>query len=119
MKNILVIDTDIDHLTVVELILSSNGYKVHSHSKWSEGFIYLEVGNPSLIIMEVFLDTADGRNLAKQIKEKEKTKDIPIILLSTDPKVKDSIKECQVDEFILKPIEIDHFVRTIQKLIAA
>lgn len=119
MKRVLVIDNDMDSLTLVQLILSSAGYIVHSHSKWNEGFFQIELVSPAIIIIEVFLDTADGRNLAKQIKNKENTKHIPIILFSKDHSVKDNLKECEANAFIGKPYEINHFINTVNKLIAA
>ena len=119
MKRILVIDTDIDNLTTVELILSAQGHKVHSHSKWRRGFFQIEVVKPSLIILEVFLDTADGRNLAKQIKHKQPIKHIPILLFSSDHTVKESLKECGANEFLGKPFKIDHLVETVKRMIAA
>ncbi len=119
MKHIVVIDIDVDHLTLVQLVLSSNGYKVHSHAKWNVGLYQIERLKPDIIIIEVFLDTADGRNLASLVKQKEQTKHIPIILLSTDSKVKNHLADCGAEEFILKPINLVHFIKTIERLIAA
>ena len=103
MKRVLVIDDNIDLLTVVQLILSAEGYKVLSFSKWREGFNSIVSFEPELIMMEVHLGTADGRNLAKQLKYQADTKHIPIILFSTTHAVIDNLVECQADGFIGKP----------------
>lgn len=119
MKRVLVIDDNIDTLTVVQLILSAEGYEVKSFSNWREGFNFINLFDPELIIMEVHLGTADGRNLAKQLKYQADTKHIPIILFSTTHSVIDNLVECQADEFIAKPFKFNLILSKVRSLIGS
>src|SRR5665213_2138154 len=113
MKRILVVDDDIDILTVVQLTLEANGFNVKSISKWQQIYQSIEIFNPHLVLLDVSLGTQDGRNICKQLKSDPATKNISIILFSANTKVHESLKECLADHFISKPFDIDDLVRGI------
>ena len=119
MKNILVIDTDIDYLTIMKLTLSSEDQNVKVFSNWKDGYSNIVASQPSLIIMAVELKTADGRNLAMNLKDNPVTKNIPVILISADRSIKPNMQDYDVAEFLYKPIDITYFIRKVKTLIAA
>ena len=119
MKRVLVIDDNIDLLTVVQLVLSAAGYEVSSFANWKEGFNKIVSFDPELIMMEVNLGNADGRNLAKQLKYQAGTKHIPIILFSTTQSVIDNLIECEADEFIVKPFSRQLILEKVRSLIGS
>ncbi|MEP6749585.1 MAG: response regulator [Bacteroidota bacterium] len=82
MKKILVADDDTDILTLVKMTLKMNGYAVEAVSQWQEVDNRIHVFNHNLIILNVSLGGADGRDICKRLKEKGNTHDIPIILFS-------------------------------------
>ncbi len=113
MKRVLVIDDDVDILTVVQLVLITEGFMVQAHSKWQEIFPKVKTFQPSLILLDVSLGTADGRNLAKILKSDESTKHIPIILLSAKYNGKENLVECEADDFIAKPFDLHFLVKKV------
>ena len=52
----------------------------------------------------------DGKEICKQLKSAEHSKGIKVILHSAYPEIKNEYKLCGADEFILKPVAIDHLV---------
>lgn len=112
-KKVLVIEDNVDTLTVIELILSAAGYRVKSFSNWKLGYNEIEIYKPDLLLLDVQLGTADGRNLAKTLKNKADTCHIPIILFSSNHSVVDNLIECQADDFIAKPIKVEDLITVV------
>ena len=113
MKRILVVDDDIDILTVVKLVLESNEFEVAAISDWQKIFTQIETFHPDLILLDVSLGTQDGRNLCKQVKSNGDTKHISIILFSANHNVEKSVQECLANTFISKPFDINDLIEKI------
>lgn len=118
MRRVLVLDDDIDILTVVQLILESHGLEVRSTSKWQEIYTLIDDFKPDLLLLDVSLGTQDGRNLCKQLKSKRETKELSVILFSANHNVADTIPECLADGFIAKPFDIKDLIDGIDNQLA-
>ena len=113
MKKILVVDDDVDILTVVQLVLDTNGFDVEAISNWKLIYSRIDTFKPDLILLDVSLGNQDGRNLCKQIKSSEEIKNIPIILFSANHNVQKSINECGANSFIAKPFDLKNLIEGI------
>lgn len=113
MKKILVLDDDIDILTVVQLVLSNNGFDVTAISDWRQIYTQVDTFKPDLILLDVSLGTQDGRNICKQLKSSVDTKHISVILFSANHNVEKSVSECFADSFISKPFDINNLIESI------
>ena len=113
MNKILVVDDDIDILTVVQLVLDSNGFEVVAISKWQEIYSQIESFKPDLILLDVSLGSQDGRNICRQLKTDAATKNILIILFSANHNIQKSISDCFADKFISKPFDINDLIEGI------
>lgn len=74
---------------------------------------------PSIILVDLNLPGTDGRDVIKQIKQDNYLKTIPVIVFTTSSNPKD-IEVCYqycVSSYILKPIDINKLVQTIQSFI--
>lgn len=113
MKRILVLDDDIDILTVVQLVLDSNGFEVLTISDWRQIYTQIDAFRPDLILLDVSLGNQDGRNICKQLKSHKDTKHISVILFSANHNVEKSVSECMADSFISKPFDINDLIADI------
>jgi CheY-like chemotaxis protein len=70
--------------------------------------------------MDLNLPGVDGWEATRRLKNQPETKDIPIIVLTADPKEKSREKALAAgcDEFELKPIDFDGLVGKIQSLVS-
>lgn len=125
-KRILLVDDDIDIITVLETILRREGYEVLSASNKADGFKLVKSWKPNLAILDVMMDAPyDGFELAKMIKDDHTTNHLPIIihtsmdvLFATRPGVQELAREFRKDPnysnlevILLKNIEsADHGV---------
>ncbi len=80
---VLMIDDDVKFLELVKLNLEDTGeFEVRAETKGSVGLSAALIFNPDIIILDIVMGDQDGSSVAKQIKDNEKTKNIPIIYLS-------------------------------------
>ena len=74
---------------------------------------------PSIILLDLNLPGTDGREVLEQITQDENFKNIPVVVFTTSSNPKD-IEICYrycVASYILKPIDINRLVQTIQTFI--
>jgi DNA-binding response OmpR family regulator len=113
-KKILVIDDDLDILEFLHDLLEIEGYVVAITAKVD----YLEKlwhGDlPDLILLDVFLSGKDGRDIVKQLKKQEETKQIPVIMFSAHPSAEATARAAGADDFVAKPFSIDELLAKIQ-----
>jgi CheY-like chemotaxis protein len=73
---------------------------------------------PDLILLDINLPLLNGHEVLKKIKENEKTKHIPVVILTTSSAVSDInlTYEGHANCFITKPADINDFFETINSL---
>lgn len=83
-KKILIVDDDIDVITIMETILRKEGYEVHSAMNKKEGIEKLRSVKPDLAILDVMMTTPyEGFDLAQEILNSEEFKHIPFLMQSS------------------------------------
>lgn len=112
MKRILVIDDEVSILRVLEIILSSNNYVVEAISKWQYLPYSIQYFKPDLILLDIFLGGADGREICSQLKNSKATAHIPVIIFSAQ-NFNDQ-ESCKPDAFIAKPFDANMLLETIK-----
>jgi two-component system, OmpR family, alkaline phosphatase synthesis response regulator PhoP len=105
-KKILIVDDSELVLAMGRDALESAGYEVFCATSGIEANSYIFSSNkPDLIILDVMLPMLDGNKKARLLKEKEFSRDIPILLLSS--KSEDELRrlstEAGTDGYIRKP----------------
>lgn len=73
---------------------------------------------PNLILLDINLPLLNGHEVLKIIKENEKTKHIPVVMLTTSSAISDInlTYESHANCFITKPADINDFFETINTL---
>lgn len=114
MNKILVVDDDIAINELIKVNLEMHSYKVSQAFDGTEGFALAKQILPDLIILDVMMPEVDGYTVAQRIRQNEKTKDIPIIMLTALSQLNDKVKgfDIGVDDYLVKPFETEElFVR--------
>lgn len=115
-KKILIVDDNKVILKTLEKILISEGYSV---IPLSLGRIALKIAkerSPDLIILDIMMPDMDGGDVAFILKNDPKTKNIPIMFLSslvTKREEQSSSKKHGI-YFMTKPFEKDELLRQIK-----
>jgi len=104
-SKILIVEDDIDILSVMTMSLKDEGYEVEGTLNGDETITRTEKFKPNLVIMDVFLSGTNGKEICKKLKTGKKTKNIPVILISASTQIRSTVKECGADGFINKPFD--------------
>lgn len=118
-KTIWVVDDDKNISEAIQIFLTDvGGYHVELFHTEEELLEQLQRTKPDLLIMDIILDKADGRELAKVIKESHYSQ-LPIILMSASHQVHENeLKEAYlIDKFISKPFDLFELTRTANELL--
>ena len=115
-KRITVADDDPGILDAVGMMLEMEGYEVNTTLNGNTVLTQVEV--PDVYILDIWMSGSDGRELCKQLKINEKTKDIPVILISASNNLKLSAETAGADDFLAKPFDIDALLEKVRKALA-
>lgn len=100
-KKILIVDDDIDVITIIETILKKEGFTVISATNKEEGMQKIKAEKPDLAILDVMMTTHyEGFELAKELTDDPELKKMPVlmqtsidILTTTKPDVQAMARE--------------------------
>jgi CheY-like chemotaxis protein len=115
-KRITVADDDPGILDAVGMMLEMEGYEVNSTLNGNTVLTQDEI--PDVYILDIWMSGSDGRDLCKQLKSNEKTKNIPVILISASNDLKRSAETAGADDFLAKPFEINALLEKIEKALS-
>ncbi len=117
-QKILAVDDDRDILDALKHVLYYGGYEVVTSINAENIFEQVERYKPNLILMDIMLSGKDGRQVCRQLKTNLTTKQIPIIMISATPGLRQDILSCGAEDFIAKPFDINDLLNRIaQKLL--
>ena len=115
MKRLLVVEDDPDILEAVQLILASDGYDTQGVLNAHEAVDKVHEYEPDLIILDFLLAGVDGRVICRQLKTGDKTRHIPIIMVSAHPTAGHSMRRSGADSFIAKPFAVNDLLSEVKK----
>jgi len=112
---VLIVDDEESVLEFQACALTSNGMLVHALNNPMETLDAIETFKPDLIVLDMHMPECSGLEVAMIIRQNSAYDDMPIIFLSTeeDVSVRMMTIKCGSDDFILKPVNTDYFVRAI------
>jgi len=113
-KRILVVDDEKDTVEMITTLLELEGYKVFPVFSGVEAMRFLEAERQGaseaetpvdLILLDVLLKDEDGRDICRKIKEDERMKFIPVIILTVRSSLQDKINGLNLgaDDYLTKP----------------
>ena len=73
---------------------------------------------PNLVLLDINLPKISGHDVLSFMRQSERFKGIPVVMLSTSSAEKDILQSYQnnVNCYITKPIDIDEFIKAIRKI---
>jgi DNA-binding response OmpR family regulator len=114
-KKILIAEDDKAIIEVVRIILENEGYEVFQASQGEQVHAAIDKHSPDMILLDIWLFGEDGGQIARVIKGKPKTKDIPLVMMSANNETEKITKESGADDFLLKPFNIEDLLYIVKK----
>lgn len=117
MKKIFIADDDPDILEILSLMLKMAGYETRPTINANDIFDFSN-GLPDLILLDIWMSGIDGREICKQLKANERTKDIPVVFLSANSRINEITEEYHARDYIAKPFEMEHLLKKVKQILA-
>ena len=116
-KKILVVEDEPDIAEALQARLELEEYEVEVAKDGQEGADKARSFKPDLILLDVMLPKVSGIEVCKVLKADEKTKSIPIVILTALPHIEDAEQAFQAgaNDFINKPYTNDRLMQKIHK----
>jgi len=116
-KKVLVADDDVIALNMLKSALSEAGYEVIATSSGTEAVMLAKEHPPFVVILDINMPGMDGTEVADALKKDQKTKDIPVIFLSSmiSPNEERFIADKGSVSLMAKPYSRDRLLNEVRK----
>ncbi|WP_305046984.1 response regulator [Geoalkalibacter sp.] len=118
-RNILVVDDSPTVRRLSELILSQQGYVVHSAEDGAKGLALARETRPAAILVDFVMPNMNGQQFCRELRTDPRMRDIPVILISSHgEKVGQAFeKHFGVVHYFTKPFEPEDLVNKLAEVL--
>ena len=119
-NKILIIDDTVDIVDLLQKRLRVEGYEIFSAYDGEEGLRQVAACAPDLVILDVMMPKLDGFEVLKRLKADEKTRYIPVLMLTARAELPDKIQgfEIGADDYLTKPFDYKELAVRVKSLFA-
>ncbi len=117
-KTIFVLEDEPDINRLVRQALESAGFKTRGFFRGGELLFAMQAKLPDLIVLDLMLPDGDGMEIAKSLKSSERTRDIPLVILTARTGEADTLLgfELGAEDYIKKPFSVQEMVARIKRI---
>lgn len=118
-KSIIYIEDEQEMIDLVRLILSRKGFEVKGAIGGQQGLDMILEYVPDLVLLDLMMPDMDGWEVYQQLKADEKTKDIPVIVVTAKAQSIDKVLGlhiAKVDDYIAKPFSPQELLNSVDKV---
>ena len=103
--SVLVVEDEEDIMEVIRFNLEKEGYEVHQALSGEKALQVIENNLPSLVLLDLMLPGINGLDLCRIFKQNDRTKAIPVIMLTAKSEDADIVAglEMGAEDYITKP----------------
>jgi two-component system alkaline phosphatase synthesis response regulator PhoP len=123
-KTILVVDDEPDFASIVQANLKKEGFNVEVAYDGVEALEKVKANPPDAIVLDVMMPEKDGFEVCSELKNDEKYRDIPIVMLTA---VADHVSSTryshhdgmsmEADDYLPKPASAEDISESVKRLI--
>ena len=117
---VICVEDEPDMINLTKLILSRRGYNVIGAHGGQEGLRVIREQAPDLILLDLMMPDMDGWEVYHQIKADEKTRSIPVIVVTAKSQNIDKILGlhiAKVDDYITKPFNPTDLIESVERVL--
>src|SRR5512143_1609863 len=114
-QTILVVDDDLDTLTLIGLTLQRRGFTVMKAQSGPEALEKLRIDLPDLMIVDVMMPHMDGYELCRTVKGDPRTAHLPVVMLTAKAQTASQLEGFRAGavDYITKPVHPQDLVARI------
>jgi CheY-like chemotaxis protein len=120
VKRILCVEDEPEMIDLIRLILNRRGFEVKGASGGIEGLQLVKQELPDLVLLDLMMPDMDGWEVYQQMKADEKTRDIPVIVVTAKAQNIDRVLAmhiAKVDDYITKPFSPHELLQSVEKVL--
>ena len=120
-RSIVYIEDDLEMIDLVTLILGRKGYQVKGAHGGRNGLDIVLQDLPDLILLDLMMPGMDGWEVYQQIKANDKTRHIPVIVITAKAQDIDRVLGlhiAKVDDYICKPFRPQDLLESVERVFA-
>ncbi len=116
---ILVVDDNLMTLDLVSRSLTRAGYEVTTAENGTQALAIVDEIQPELIILDVMMPEMDGYEVCRQLRERNTTTRLPILMLTALDSLEEKIRgfEAGADDYMTKPFQPAELQARVQVLL--
>ena len=114
-QKILIIDDDVDLVSLIGTQLKARGYEVAAAYDGIRAISQAREEKPDLIILDIKLPAGSGFKVFHNLKESFHTSLIPILLVSGEDEIKSDLEKLN-SPYLLKPFSVEELLDQIRKI---
>jgi len=114
MSKILIVDDDRTMVSLLKILLEMDGFDVVNISMGGQMIEKVRAEKPDLVLMDVFLSDADGKEVLVELRNTTDLADLKVVMTS-GMDLADQCMDSGADAFLLKPYTPEQLMKTIQQ----
>ena len=120
LKCILCVEDEPEMIDLMRLILGRRGFEVKGANGGVEGLKMIRQELPDLVLLDLMMPDMDGWEVYQQMKADERTKNIPVIVVTAKAQSIDKVLGlhiAKVDDYIAKPFSPQDLMNSVEKVL--
>lgn len=117
----LIVDDDSLFLRLLELNLGKAGLKVFLAENGNEALRLSRDNNPDIILLDLMMPVMDGFEVMRLLKASEKTRDIPVVILTAKSSQADRqrCEEMGAVDYVTKPFNLEKLRSMVNRIVGS
>ena len=118
-EKILIVDDEQDIVDAIEYQLKREGFRVSTAGDGAKALALAQKELPDAIVLDLMLPEMDGLEVCRALRGQEKTKAIPILMLTAKTQEADRVVglELGADDYITKPFSVRELIARIKAVL--
>ncbi len=119
MTSVLVVDDERDLLSLLDFNLRAAGFETVLAATGREAISALARRVPDLVVLDLMLPDTSGADLCRRIKRDERTRDVPVVMLTAKGEAIDRVVgfELGADDYVTKPFSVRELVLRLRAVL--
>jgi len=114
---VLVVDDDEAVRNFIASLLSEEGYLVRSAGDAYQAMDEVSAEPPGLLLLDLMMPGVSGTEFLARLRRDTRGQDLPVILISAHPRLREIAQDLHVEAAIPKPFEITSLLQYVSQVL--
>lgn len=114
MSKVMIVDDDRTMVSLLKILLEMDGFEVVNIMMGGQLIEKIRNEKPDLVLMDVFLSDADGKEILSELRKTSDLADVRVIMTS-GMDLADQCLDAGADAFLLKPYTPEQLMKIIKE----